>query len=320
MGYKDIISVENLLEVWKEFIKGKRRRKDVQIFETNIFDNLINLHQDLKTKTYKHGSYERFNINDPKPRNISKATVRDRLVHHLLYQSLYWYFDKRFIHDSYSCRVGKGTHKAIKQFTRYSRKVSQNYTKQCWVLKCDIKRFFDSIDHDILVQILKGHIQDQDSLNLWKNIICSFEKSPGKGLPLGNLTSQLLVNVYMNEFDQYIKHKLKIKHYIRYADDFVILSNNKQYLEILLPKLKQFLNNELRLELHPHKVSIATFHSGIDFLGWVHFPNHRVLRTATKRKMFRNLKESQMKPETIQSYLGLLSHGNAYKLRRIIKG
>ena len=136
-----------------------------------------------------------------------------------------------------------------------------------------------------------------------------------KGLPLGNLTSQLLVNIYMNEFDQFIKRELKVKYYIRYADDFLILSNEKKKLEGLLSKIHDFLEKELKLQLHPDKVFIKTLASGVDFLGWMHFPKHRVLRTSTKRKMLRNI-ENNPKPATIQSYVGLLIHGNTHKLSR----
>lgn len=138
-----------------------------------------------------------------------------------------------------------------------------------------------------------------------------------KGLPLGNLTSQLLVNIYMNEFDQFVKHKLKVKYYIRYADDFVVLSQDKKYLENVLVEMKEFLENDLNLQMHPDKVFVRTISSGVDFLGWVQFPKHRVLRTATKRRMFRNIGKSQ-KPETTVSYLGMLKHGNTHKLKEKI--
>jgi hypothetical protein len=198
------------------------------------------------------------------------------------------------------------------------------------------------------ISILAKHIQDKDIFWLLGQVIDSFytnthinhgvyvqgdpiyaiaeiqkhqysdsaiAKNEYRGLPLGNLTSQLLVNIYMNEFDQFVKHKLKVKYYIRYADDFVILQNNKMELEKILEQMKKFLENDLKLNLHPDKVFIKTIASGVDFLGWVHFPKHRVLRTATKRRMFRNINEN-LKPNTIQSYLGMLSHGNTYKLRQ----
>jgi hypothetical protein len=150
-------------------------------------------------------------------------------------------------------------------------------------------------------------------------IISSFDAGrKGIGLPLGNLTSQLLVNVYMNEFDQFIKHKLKIKYYVRYADDFVIISDDKISLESLIPKIDDFLLGRLGLSLHPDKVFIQTLASGVDFLGWVHFPDHKVLRTATKKKMFRNIKGNETNTSVVQSYLGLLSHGNSYKLNNCL--
>jgi len=276
-------------------------------------DNLISLHLSLKNRSYTHGPYTAFNISDPKPRNIHKASVRDRLLHHAVYRILYPYFDKRFIHDSYSCRLNKGTHKALNQFRNYARKVSKNNTKQCWILKCDIKKFFASIDHSTLRLIVAEHL-DEDTKWLLEEIIESFKTNPSKGLPLGNLTSQLLVNIYMNEFDQFVKHKLKAKYYIRYADDFLFLSQNRYYLTHMSDRTNVYLREKLKLTLHPNKIFIKTLSSGIDFLGWVHFPDHRVLRTVTKRRMLKNLQNNPSK-ETRASYLGLLKHGNTYKLR-----
>jgi len=316
-SYKDIISVENLLEAWREFLRGKRKKLNVQEFVGHdLMDNVLELHRDLINRTYVHGRYHAFNISDPKPRNIHKASVRDRLLHHAIYRKLYPYFDKKFIHDSYSCRVGKGTHKALNQFRKYAYEVSKNNTKTCWVLKCDIRKFFASIDQNILMDIVVRDINNQDTIRLIEGIVCSFHVgTTGKGLPLGNLTSQLLVNIYMNEFDQFVKHKLKAKHYIRYADDFVFLSQDKEWLEALIPQVAEFLEVKLALSLHPDKVYVKSFASGVDFLGWVHFPDHSVLRTTAKRKMFRELEVKKHKDETVQSYLGLLSHGNARKLQ-----
>ncbi len=141
-----------------------------------------------------------------------------------------------------------------------------------------------------------------------------------RGLPLGNLTSQLFVNVYMNEFDQFVKHKIKARYYIRYADDFVFVSDDKKWLEAILPKISEFLWDKLRLQLHPKKVSIRTLGSGVDFLGWVNFPDHRVLRTVTRKRMMRGIERSNGKTETVQSYLGLISHGNSYKIRKKTQG
>lgn len=305
--------MDNLLLAWKEFIKGKRNREDVQEFSLSLMDNILSLNQDLSNHTYKHGEYQAFNINDPKPRNIHKASVRDRLLHHAIYRILYPFFDRTFISDSFSCRINKGTHKALNRFRYFFRKVSENNTRTCWVLKCDIKRFFENIDHEALLKILNKFITDKEVVWLLDNIIGSFQVRPGKGLPLGNLTSQLFVNIYMNEFDQFMKHSLKARYYIRYADDFVILSKDKSWLQEILPKIGYFLEERLKLNLHPNKVFIKTISSGLDFLGWVHFPDHRVLRRATNRRMLKKLELSRT-PETAASYLGLLKHGNTYRI------
>jgi len=317
--YQDIISVENLLTIWQRFLRGKRHRKDVMEFEINLGEKLLLLHNYLKNKTYLHGEYWKFNVSDPKPRIIHKATVKDRVVHHLLYKELYPYFDKRFIYDSYSCREEKGTHKALDRFKYFASKVSRNNTCTCWVLKCDIKKFFANIDHFKLKKILEKKIQDNDILWLLSRVVDSFsaEQDLAVGLPLGNLTSQLLVNVYMNEFDMFIKEKIRVKHYIRYADDFVILHEDKEYLENLLLQINTYLNTYLNVYLHPNKVFIKTLASGVDFLGWVHFPYHRQLRRSTKRKIIKNM-EGYPKPETMNSYRGILKHGNTYKVKKKI--
>lgn len=205
----------------------------------------------------------------------------------------------------------------MNRFTYFSRKVSKNHRKTCWVLKCDIRKFFASIDQQILLEVVSRNIPDKHIVELIQKVVGSFNSTQaGLGLPLGNLTSQLLVNVYMNEFDQYTKHNLKGKYYIRYADDFVILSENKEELEKMLPRIEKFLQEKLHLSLHPDKVYIKTFSSGIDFLGWIHFPKYRILRPASKRRMVRNL-EQERTEQRVQSYKGLLSHGNARKLSTI---
>ncbi len=317
--YEEITEMTELFLAWKEFLRDKTKKPDVILFGGKLMDNLFALHHDLKTKSYVHSPYHYFTINDPKPRDIHKASVRDRVLHHLLYNALYPFFDKTFIYDSYSCRIGKGTHKGSERFRSFILKESKNRTKQCFVLKCDIRKFFANIDHGILKEILKNRIEDENILWLISQIIDSFHTSQkdSVGLPLGNLTSQLLVNIYMNEFDQFMKRELKVKYYIRYADDFVIISSDRKYLETLVFKISAFLREKLKLELHPDKLFIKTIYSGVDFLGWVEFGDHRVLRTSTKKRMMRKLQESA-KEETKASYRGMLSHGNGQKLQRIV--
>ena len=153
--FENVVSVDNLLLAWQEFILGKRDKKDAQEFYFHLMDNILSLNYDLSNHTYKHGGYQTFNICDPKPRIINKASVRDRLLHHAAYRILYPFFDKTFISDSFSCRKEKGTHRAINRFIDFAHIVSKNNTKTCWVLKCDIKKFFYSIDHQILLEILQ---------------------------------------------------------------------------------------------------------------------------------------------------------------------
>ena len=316
MTFNDITSVENLLLAWEEFLRGKRKRKDVQEFQINLMDNILDLHRDLAAKTYTHGQYEAFNISDPKPRNIHKAIVRDRLLHHAIYRVLYPVYDKTFIAHSYSCRRHKGTHRALDAFTKMARQVSNNHTRTVWVLKCDIRRFFASVDQEILLHMLSQQIHDSDTLWLLERVIKSFETAQGKGLPLGNLTSQLLVNIYMNEFDQWVKRELKAGYYVRYADDFVFFSSDAAKLAEIVRLIVLYLRASLKLELHPNKVAIATVSSGVDFLGWVHFPHQRTLRTVTKRRMFKNVRGLSADSPVVRSYLGLLKHGDTVKIRQ----
>lgn len=324
--YSEIISVDNLLLAWEEFVKGKRDKKDVQQFGFNLMDNIFALHYDLASFNYRHGGYKAFKVFDPKPRDIHKASVRDRLVHHAVYRILYPFFDRTFTTDSYSCRNKKGTHKAVRKLRRFFYKVSQNNTKTCYVLKMDIRKFFANIDHEILLNILAEYISDKDCLWLLENIIGSFPSKDSNskirplgstgsiGLPLGNLTSQLLVNIYMNQFDQFVKHRLKEKYYIRYADDFVVLSRDYRHLTDIVSLIKVYLKKSLKIEIHPDKISIQTVASGIDFLGYVSFTDHQVLRTKTKKRMFERVCE-----ENLPSYLGLLKHCNSYKISRYLE-
>ena len=305
---------------WKEFRRGKCKKHDVQLFERNLEDNLFALREELASKAYRHGGYASFYITDPKLRQIHKASVRDRIVHHAVYRVLYSIFDRSFIFDSYSCRLNKGTHRAVFRLEKFARQVSRNYTGPCFVLKCDIKKFFDSIDHRILLEIIARKIRDRDILWLVVEIIASFSReresksTDRRGLPLGNLTSQLFANVCLNGFDQFVKHKLRIKHYIRYCDDFVVLGDDERELCRLIVPISGFLEDDLGLKLHKSKVTIRKLKQGMDFLGYVALPYHRVLRTKTKRRMLKRLNASNL-----PSYLGLLKHCHSRQLAEIAK-
>ncbi|HSX40046.1 MAG TPA: reverse transcriptase/maturase family protein [Candidatus Saccharimonadales bacterium] len=321
-SYAECITVENLLQAWNEFAKGKRKKQDVREFERNLEDNLFALHKSLADKTYRHGNYKSFYVNDPKRRHIHKASVADRVVHHLLYTYLYELFDKTFIHDSYSCRLEKGTHRAVKRLETFVRKVSRNYTKPCFVLHCDIKKFFASVDHGVLFTLLQKKIADENMLQLLFTVIDSFHTEKAKGIPLGNLTSQVFANIYMHELDQFVKQEMKIPYYIRYADDFVIVSNNKTYLYQCINTLQQFLFENLHLTLHPDKIIVRKLSWGVDFLGYIVLPHYILPRTKTKRRMFQKLQEKagdENFEQSLQSYLGYLSHANAFRIAQKLK-
>ncbi len=322
LKYCDIITIENLFQAWDEFKKEKRGKKDVQAFEFHLEDNIFSLYSKLKNRTYRHGTYKDFYVSDPKRRHIHKSDVTDRVLHHLLYKYLYELFDKQFIFDSYSCRKGKGTHKAIKRLENLTRIISQNYTKNCWSLKCDIKQFFASIDHEILKNLLLKKIKDKNVIWLLNNVIDSFcsEAGENKGIPLGNLTSQIFANIYLNELDKFIKHKLKMRYYLRYADDFLILNTdvNTRWKEIYLEFVKEFLETVLKLELHPKKIDLRELKWGIDFCGYIVLPHYILARTKTKRRIIRKVTQGA-DYQALQSYLGYMSHANSFKLSEKLK-
>jgi len=297
-------------------------------FEQNVEQHIFRLHRQLRDKTYKHGPYYGFWIRDPKLRRIHKAIVKDRVLHHAIFTVLNPIFEPTFIPTSFSCRIGKGTHKGVEKLAEMLRAESANNTKPCYALKCDVRKFFDSVNHEILVGILQRKIKDADAMWLLKGIIDSF--SDEKGIPIGNLTSQLFANLYMNEFDAFVKQEMKVRHYARYTDDFIIVSRDRKYLEDLLPVMRNFLRDRLALELHPNKVTIRKFIQGIDFLGYVVLPGHISVRTKTRHRMFRKLnerveqyKKGAIKEETLfgslRSYMGVLSHADALQLEEELK-
>ena len=324
-NFYDVVSIENLIKAWKEFKKGKCSKMKVAEFELKLEENLFALHRELLGELWKPKPYKRFFVKDPKLREIHEADIRDMVLYQALYQKLYEVFDPVFISNSFSSRKYKGTHAGVKRFSEFSKKVSQNHTKQAFVLKCDIRKYFDSIDQEILFGLIKKRVKDEKLLNLIKKVIYSFEKTKNKGLPLGNVTSQLFANIYLNESDQFIKHKLKIKYYVRYCDDFVILSEDLKCLADTIPQIRRFLSENLKLVLHPNKISIRKLKNGTDFLGYVSLSHYSVLRTRTKNRMFgkisilknqfeKGLIDEKKLERSVQSYLGMLKHCKGEKI------
>lgn len=312
--FEQMCSIENLFMAWARFSNGKRSKADVIAFEFHLEDHLFSIRDSLLSGEYHHDPYKPFTIYDPKQRQIHKATVKDRVVHQALVNVIEPYFEHRFIHDSYSCRIGKGTHAAVDRLRGFLRRASYNNTRTVYVLKCDVKKFFASVDHSILFSFLEQRIADGQTLILLKKIIESFSASEGRGIPLGNLTSQLFANIYLHELDRYAKMSLREKYYLRYCDDFIILSESREHLLNLIQDIDLFLKTMLSLTLHPKKVFIRTWSQGIDFLGYVLMPHTTIIRPKTALRMLR-----KANPDNIVSYHGVCSHADAFELEQIIR-
>lgn len=276
--------------------------------------------------TYRHSPYERFVVHDPKQRIIHKATVRDRVVHTLVARRLEKIYQIIFIARSYSCQINKGTHRALRAVVADCRRQSHNYTQNFWYLKGDIKKFFDNVNHQTLIKILRRKIKDEKFIWLINKILESFYvDAPGVGLPLGNFTSQWLGNIYLNELDYFVKQKLRIKNYVRYADDFIILGGCREWLVEILFEISRYLSGELKLSLHPDKILLNKFNGGVEWLGYKILPHHVILKKQTKSRMLERLGigraglnndavVSQKYQAVVNSYLGQLKHCAGFKL------
>ena len=312
--FERIVAIENLLLAWERFRKGKCGREDVMVFERRLEDNLFAIRDELLSGTYRHGRYEPFAGNDPKQRKIHKAGVKDRVVHQAIVNVIEPLFEGRFIFDSYSCRVGKGTHRAVRRLRTFLRQASLNGTRTVYAVKCDVRKFFASVNHVALLELLAKRIEDAETMRLLRNIIGSFSVSSGTGIPLGNLTSQLFANVYLHELDWFVKQKLRIGYYVRYCDDFVMLAFSKAEGLALAEQTDAFLQSHLKVQLHPNKVHVRTWTQGVDFLGYILLPDAIVLRPMTTRRAIR-----RATVENVSSYLGLCVHADAYELGRDIR-
>jgi len=304
--YFEIISLKNLILAYKKARKGKTKRNYVIKFEENLAYNLKILHEELKNEDYVPRHLESFIIRDPKTRLISKSDFRDRIVHHALCNILEPIFDKTFIYDNCANRKGKGTSFAIARFETFQRKVTCNFSKQAFCLKADIKHYFQSVDRNILLNIIKRKIKCDKTNILVKLILDNFKGQ--KGMPLGNLTSQFFANLYLNELDYFIKYKLRIKYYIRYIDDFVILNKSSWQLQVWKEKIRNFIEISLKIELHTDKSKIIPLSRGIDFVGFRNFYYFRLLRNRNIRVFKRKL------------YLAQKGEINLEKFKEIFQG
>lgn len=341
--YLQVHDFENLYLAYRKARKGKRGRAQPAMFERVQDDELLALQIELRNFTYQPGAYHSFYIHDPKKRLISAAPFRDRVVHHALCRVIEPIWERRFIHDSYANRIEKGTHRALDRAQSYARRYE-------YVLQCDVKQFFPSIDHAILRDEFARLIHDASILWLCDQILKSgegvlseeyemhwfegddlFSAQRPRGLPIGNLTSQFWANVYLNEFDHFVKRDLKCRAYIRYVDDFILFSDNKQELSRwrnqIIRKLAQ-----LRLRLHEECAQIFPTSKGVPFLGFRVYPEHRLLKSRKairfRRKLnhllrnySRGLLDVSKLDQIIQSWVHYVGYGDTWGLRRsVLKG
>ena len=330
MDYEVLCSKENLDLAFRKARKGKTLKNYVIEFENNLKENLHLLRTELLMQTYTPRPLTTFILRDPKTRKISKSDFRDRVIHHAICNVIEPSFEKKFIHDSFANRIGKGGLNAIKRFDVYKRKVSKNNNVKCFVLKADVKHYFPSVNHEVLLRLLENEIKDREVVSLIKIILKNHEsKTENKGMPLGNLTSQLFANIYLNELDQFVKHELKAKHFIRYVDDFVILHRNKEVLKKYESRINQFLKEKLQLELHREKTKIILLNQGISFLGFKIFYHHKTLQRKNKNKFKNKLIKTKKEYnkgkidrekiiEVFEGHLAYASNANTYKYRKRI--
>lgn len=322
--------------------QGKRNTLSVQKFEEHLIRNVMDLYYDLVNNTYEPGMSICFVVTKPKAREIWAASFRDRIVHHVLYNRYSELFHKSFIHDSYACIPNKGTLMASINVQKNIRSVTKNHTQQAFFLKADIANFFVSIDKNILEEILSRKITDPFWFNLTKIILHNdptqecyvksdkellskvpkhkslFNAKKGFGLPIGNLSSQFFANVYLNEMDQYIKHKLKVKYYVRYVDDILIMGESGKYLEKIYQQIVLYTSNHLGIHFHPNKLEINTVDKGINFVGYIIKPFCKYLRRSTIDNLHSKLNSENLK-QVVNSYFGMMIHCNQFKERVKIK-
>ncbi|TAF11278.1 MAG: RNA-dependent DNA polymerase [Nostocales cyanobacterium] len=333
---KDITDFNNLLLAAKKAQKGKRFKSDVLQFNYNLEQELFKLQAELKSQTYIPGNYRSFEILEPKPRLISAAPYRDRVVHHALCQIITPIFESTFIYDSYANRVGFGSHRALRRFTKFAR--SSKY-----VFQADIRKYFPSIDHEILKSLIRRKIKCADTLWLIDKIIDNSNKQesvidyfPGddllsplkrkRGLPIGNLTSQFMANVYLNGFDHFIKDQLKCQKYIRYVDDFVLFADDKIFLENARLSIEEYLAS-LRLKIHPIKSQLFATEYGANFVGFRILPHQIRVRNDRLRQGKARIKRiiseypgsaEERIQKSLQSWFAHLKHGDTWKLRKLL--
>ena len=281
--FKQITSFKNLLRAYYQARRNKRTRTKLLKFELNFENRLIEIGKQLKDGSYRPKQYHRFLVYEPKLRRISAPALIDRVVHHAIVNVIEPVIDRQFTDHTFACRKGKGGHLCLLKTVADYKEIAQKH-KIFYALKCDIKGYFSNIDHQILINFLSQSIKCVKTLKLLTIIIGSYQDSPEKGIPIGNLTSQLFANLYLHPLDVFVTQNLKEKSYFRYMDDFVVISADKNYLIDLRTKIKDFLEQELELQLHPKKSNIFRADRGLDFVGFMIKPSGVTKRKKTLRR------------------------------------
>lgn len=325
--YPRIYDFENLYQSYLKARKGKRYQSDVLKFSANLEENLITIQNELIWHQYQSGEYHHFKVFEPKERDVAALPFRDRVVHHAIINVIEPIFEKRFVYDSYACRVGKGTHAGADRAQKFMRIVKRNHGR-VYALKADVSKYFASIDHGILLQQLRRRIACPETIMLLETILAS---TPNPGIPIGNLTSQLFANIYLHDLDEYCKYTLRERFYVRYMDDFVILHNDKQHLHKIREQIEWFLATELKLKTN-HKTSVFPISArngrSLDFLGYKIWPTHRKLRKDSIKRFKKRLKKMQRQyaagtktlPEIRQRIMTFIAHaGHANSAKTINK-
>ena len=333
MNSDEIFTFGKLYEAHRQARKCKRHKKDVVSFEMNLSAELCGLQQKLENGSYEIGGYNRFTIYEPKKREIQALSYRDRIIQHALCDNIIApYLANRLTADNAACQKGKGTHYGIKRLTQQLRKHYKQHGTQGWFLKADIRKYFASIDHGVLKTMLAKEKFDERTLELLNKIIDSYNADTGKGVPMGNQTSQNFALLYLDKIDRYIKERAGIKHYVRYMDDMILTDISKEKLQKTLEGMKVIIK-ELKLELN-EKTQLIPLKNGIDFLGWHFYLTDsgkviRKLRTHSKKRIYARIKQQRhelergrMEPEKLKASLmstfGHLEHGNSEGLKRKI--
>lgn len=352
--FRKLTSFQNLYFAYKECLKRKRNTKSAQEIEPLYEKILWKIKRELEGKAWQPKPYRAFVVEKPSLREIFAADFQDRIVHHALFRIINPILEPTFIYHSYACRKRKGTHLAVKNL-RKSLRIYCQYGRQIYFLKADIKSFFTSIDKKVLIRIIKKEIKNEDVIWLVKKIVLTnpakgalktgnlslFNKIPnhkslfwvseGKGLPIGNLTSQLFANIYLNPLDQFVKHILKAKYYIRYVDDFVILNTSAKKLENYIKRIDGFLQKNLLLQLHLEKTFIKKIEEGIDFLGYVVRPDYILVRKGVVKNFKKRWGEAEGKLKkgecldqgllqaAFNSYFAHFNHANSFRLKEKFK-